>query len=179
MYISVWFLPLNGGKQTFWEGIKHYEFTECQALTWQIEINFEFTWILCHSYHGAYQQQFGVNFVENECGVLKSEFKNCRLVGYVVFVGRLPFLSKKGWALLRALGPDVPLLWKSGVGTRWVWRQGEPPSAPSGSSVQLGSSPDAAGGRSRCQEKPCSLLLTARKSQLGARVCACVCFVCA
>lgn len=31
VYISALVLPLNGGKQTFWEGIQHYEFTECQA----------------------------------------------------------------------------------------------------------------------------------------------------
>lgn len=55
VHFFVLLLPLNGGKQTFWEGIKPYEFTECQAFKWQIETNFEFFWVLGDLYHGASQ----------------------------------------------------------------------------------------------------------------------------
>ena len=41
--ISLSVLPLNGGRQTFWEGIKRYEFIECQAFKQQIEITLDFS----------------------------------------------------------------------------------------------------------------------------------------
>lgn len=47
--------PLNGSKQTFWEGIEPSEFTECQVFKWQREINFEFFLVLGYLYHGADQ----------------------------------------------------------------------------------------------------------------------------
>ena len=55
VYMSVLVLPLNGGKQTFWEGIQRYGFTECQAFGWQIEINLAFFLVFGNLHHGACQ----------------------------------------------------------------------------------------------------------------------------
>lgn len=60
-----------------------------------------------------------LGLILHECGSLKSESNNCRLVGY--------------WSLWKpsfCSGPGLPLVSQSGVGMRWVWRQEEPPSAP-------------------------------------------------
>lgn len=83
-HLFVLLLPLNGGNQTFVEGIKRQEFTECQAFKWQIEIHLDFSSVFGDLHRGAHLQshrQFGVNSIENKCRVLKCEFSNCRLVG--------------------------------------------------------------------------------------------------
>lgn len=79
--ISLSVLPLNGGRQTFWEGIKRYEFIECQAFKQQIEITLDFFLGFCHGVYRSLRQS-RVNFIQNECRVRTSELSTCRLVGY-------------------------------------------------------------------------------------------------
>jgi len=41
VHFFVFLLPLKGGTQTFWEGVKPLEFTERRAFKWEIETHFE------------------------------------------------------------------------------------------------------------------------------------------
>lgn len=127
---------------------------------------------------GASQEhrQFRETHPQNERGLRKSEFRNRRLVGYYWF-RRNPFVSgRKRDGVCSKLWVLVSPWYGSELGGNEAGCAGEKshPLLLPRSSVQLGSSPDAAGGRSCCQVKPCSLLLAVCKSQLSARVCVCM-----